>query len=320
VAKIAALFVFFLAITGTAAYLTLTWIIKSEDAVVVPELVGKDVVYVLEILTDLGLNTKVKGSEYNASIPKNHVIIQEPRSGAEIKKGRDVRIILSKGTRTIPMPNLIGLVDRQARLVLEENNLCLGHASHVYYDQADKKGTVISQTPDRDTLIERGHCVNLLISIGQRPRAYKMADLTGLSIDEAVVLIEKSHLQVGRFKFEMHADRSENIIVDQNPKPGYRIFEKTPVHMVVNRKTDPKSNLSLEQVQLSGFFRYHMEPGFIKKHVQIRLDIMGISSELFNAYVKPNEEVWLLIPTTSIATIFLYEDGELVKTQVYNTW
>ena len=78
--------------------------------------------------------------------------------------------------------------------------------------------------------------------------------------------------------------------------------------------------MSLEQVQLSGFFRYHMEPGFIKKHVQIRLDSMGISSELYNAYVKPNEVVWLLIPTTSIATVFLYEDGKLVKTQVYNTW
>ena len=58
---------------GVSAYFTLTLIIKSEDTVIVPELIGKDVVYALEFLTDLELNTKVKGSEYSENIPKNNV-------------------------------------------------------------------------------------------------------------------------------------------------------------------------------------------------------------------------------------------------------
>lgn len=40
-AKISALLIVFLIITGTTAYLTLTFIIKSEDTVVVPDLLGK---------------------------------------------------------------------------------------------------------------------------------------------------------------------------------------------------------------------------------------------------------------------------------------
>ena len=59
VAKISVLLIVFLIITGTTAYLTLTFIIKSEDTVVVPDLLGLDVVFSLEILTDLGLNTKI---------------------------------------------------------------------------------------------------------------------------------------------------------------------------------------------------------------------------------------------------------------------
>ena len=70
VLKIAALFFVFIFIVAGSAYLTLTLIIKSEDTVVVPDLIGKDVVYVLELLTDLGLNTKVEGSEYSAEVPK----------------------------------------------------------------------------------------------------------------------------------------------------------------------------------------------------------------------------------------------------------
>ena len=63
--KIAILLFAFILIVGASAYLTLTMIIKSEDTVIVPDLAGKNVVYTLELLTDLGLNTKVEGSEYS---------------------------------------------------------------------------------------------------------------------------------------------------------------------------------------------------------------------------------------------------------------
>jgi len=49
--KIAALGAAFLLVAGASAYLTLTFIIKSEDTVIVPDLVGKDVVSALELLT-----------------------------------------------------------------------------------------------------------------------------------------------------------------------------------------------------------------------------------------------------------------------------
>ncbi|UCF94094.1 MAG: PASTA domain-containing protein, partial [Desulfobacterales bacterium] len=81
----------FLFTAGASAYITLTLIIKSEDTVIVPDLVGKDVVLALEFLTDLDLNTKVRGSEYSVDMPKNQVIFQDPEPGSEIKKGRDVK-------------------------------------------------------------------------------------------------------------------------------------------------------------------------------------------------------------------------------------
>jgi hypothetical protein len=76
----------FLVVAVICGYLTLTSIIKSEDVVVVPALTGKDAIYALEMLTDLRLNIKVKGSEYHADIPKNYIIFQEPSAGDEIKK------------------------------------------------------------------------------------------------------------------------------------------------------------------------------------------------------------------------------------------
>jgi serine/threonine-protein kinase len=119
----------FIFIVGISAFFVLTLMIKSEDTVIIPKVTGKDVIYALEILSDLGLNTKVKGSEYNDNIPKNHIIFQDPEPGSEIKKGRDVKIILSKGAKEALTPNLKGLTIDQARIILEENELCPGNTA-----------------------------------------------------------------------------------------------------------------------------------------------------------------------------------------------
>ena len=317
-AKISALLIVFLIITGTTAYLTLTFIIKSEDTVVVPDLLGKDVVYSLEVLTDLGLNTKIKGSEYSDDFPKNQVILQEPLPGSEIKKGRDIRILLSKGPKVITMPNVTGLPVRQARLLLEESGLCPGRDAYVHDDELADKDVVIAQDPLHSILVNRGRCVNLLVSMGQRPRAYQMPDLKGLSVDEAVIYIERSHLQVGRFRYEIHQDKPDNVIIGQYPNSGYRVIDKSPVDLMVNRKPGPNPGSGSDQTQRSGFFRYKTDSGFLNRHVQARLDSMGVSSELYNGFMGPDQELWLLVPTNTIATLFLYIDGELVKTQVYN--
>ena len=130
--------VFFLA-AGISAYIALTVIIKSEDTVIVPDLSEKDLVYALKILSDLGLNTKVKGFEYSAAVPKNHIIFQDPDPGSEIKKDRDVRVIISKGAKTILMPNLEGLSIQQARIIIEENDLCFGMLSTTYHSIIKKE-------------------------------------------------------------------------------------------------------------------------------------------------------------------------------------
>ena len=317
--KISIFFVAFLMVTGVSAYLTLTFIIKGEDTVVVPDLLGKDVVYSLEFLTDLGLNTKIGGFEYNQNYPKNHVILQDPGPGAEIKRGRDISILLSKGPKVITMPNVIGLPLRQARLVIDESGLCIANETFVFADELFNKDIVLSQNPNYGNLVERDRCANLLVSRGPRARAYQMVNLKGLSLDEAVVLIERSHLQVGRFSYSYQPGQSDNIIVGQYPKSGYRIMERSPVDLVVNRKPRPHNQAGNDSGVPSGFFQYKLDAGFLKKHIQIRFDSMGVSSELYNRFMSPGEELWLLVPTTSAATLFLYEDGELVKTQVINT-
>lgn len=319
IAKIAGLGLAFAFVAGISAYLTLTLIIKSEDTVIVPDLEGKDVVYALEILTELELNTKVKGSEYTGDIPKNHVVFQEPQPGSEIKKGRDVRIILSKGPKTFAMPHLMGLSIQQTDIILEENDLCRGELSRTYQRQMEKDH-VMAQVPASGTIVSRGACVDLLVSLGRRPAAFKMPDLAGLTLEDALQSIERLNLVIGELKSAYQNDKPRNTIVEQEPVFGHRIVIGSTVRLLINRETQ-KERAGHSAGQATGnLFSYRLDTGFLNRHIRVSLNTAGFTNDLFDDFVKAGEEIWLLIPTDHETTVFLYENDKLIKTQRYGAY
>jgi len=283
--------------------------------VVVPRLVGRDVVEVLQRLTDLGLNTKVKGAEYNPDIPVNYVVYQDPEPGVEIKKDRDVRIIISKGAKTVVVPNLRGIPVSQARILLEENGLCLGgqartHRSGIPRDE------IIAHTPAAGALCHRGSCVNLLISAGVRPTAYKMPRFEGRGFEEAILLIESMNLKLGQTSAVSSPIRPDNVVVEQQPLPGHRVLEGFQVHLSVNRHNGEPGAVFDRRLTGVHLFRYRSENGFLKRRLRIRLNDFGESIDLFDDWVQPGEEIWRLVPKNPGASVFIYEDGELIRSMV----
>jgi len=319
ITKIAGLGLAFILVAGISAYLTLALIIKSEDTVIVPSLEGKDVVYALELLTELELNTKVKGSEYTADIPKNYVVFQEPQPGAEIKKGRDVKIILSKGPKTVSMPNLHDLSLQQANIILEEYGICQGELSRTYNKKVEKDH-IIAQVPSQGTMISRGGCVDLLISMGVQSKAFKMPDLIGLTLEDALQSIEKVNLVIGEIKSSHHKNKPRNIIVKQAPTSGHRVIAASPVSLLINRESKKERPDRPYGQDAASLFSYRLDNGFLKRRIRVSLNSAGFTNDLFDDYVKAGEEIWLLIPRDSEATLFLYENDKLIKTQTYDAY
>ncbi len=317
--KIATLLAAFFIVAGISAFFTLTFLIKSEDSVIIPEFTGKDLVYTLEILSDLGLNINVKGSEYSKEIPKNHIIFQEPEPGAEIKKGRTVKIIISKGEKSILMPKLYGLLRQQARIIVEENDLHMG-AQSSSYSSIIKKDEIISQSPSPGVMVKRGETVNFLVSLGNRPKAYMMPDLTGIILDDAIFLIENYNLLLGEIKPVIQKDKPQNVIVKQIPEFGHRVMEGSVVNIVINRQSDLRKGSQLQGSFGIKLFRYRLEYGFLRKRIRVRISSFGISYEVLNDFLKPGKEIWTLIPRDRDATVFLYKDNDLIQTKVFDAW
>ena len=317
--KIAALFIAFLAITAASAYLALTLIIKSEETVIVPQLVGKEVVYALELLTGLELDIKVKGSEYSSSVPKHHVIFQQPSAGAEIKKGRDVKIILSKGPEAVILRDLTGLPYRQAQVILEDAGLCTGAISSSFHPEADT-GRVIAQYPYAGASIARSRCVNLLVSNGRRPESFIMPRLAGMPLDKAVLLLELEKLYINRVSSEWDKQHRLDVILAQEPFAGARITRHTPIQLVVNRPEDDgglTGGRAIDRVQL---FRYKTGSGYLRRKLRVELGGGEGLNVIFNGYVKPGDEIWLTIPADQQENVFVYENDQLVESANITPW
>jgi beta-lactam-binding protein with PASTA domain/tRNA A-37 threonylcarbamoyl transferase component Bud32 len=104
----------------------------------------------------------------DATVPKDHVISQNPREGTSVAIGTRVDLVVSKGTEpeTVIVPNLIGLTEAQASAVLNDNLLDLGDVTGVPSDEPP--GTIIAQTPEEGEEVPVRTRVDITVSMGSQ--------------------------------------------------------------------------------------------------------------------------------------------------------
>jgi serine/threonine-protein kinase len=317
VLRIALLAGLFMTMAGIGTYLALTVIIKGEDTVIVPDLVGKDVLDGLEILSDLGLNTRVKGTVYSDRVPKNHVIDQDPEAGTAIKRGRDVKIRVSRGPQTIVMPNLAGLSLQQGRILLKENGLCQGTISSMT-DARSAADQIIAQYPSPDATVSRHTCTDLLISRGPASPAFAMTDLSGFTLETAIRRLEKLQLKPGRISIVHNADAPPDTVVDQTPPAGYRVSLGSRVDLTVNQSVTGRAPDRFQNEDQVALFRFSLGNGFLKRRVQVKLSLAQMTITLFDDFLAPGQEIWLSVPKSGNPTVLVYVDGQLAESQMMN--
>ncbi|MFP4194675.1 MAG: PASTA domain-containing protein [Desulfobacterales bacterium] len=306
--------VLFCIIAGLSAFFTMSFVIKSEDTVKVPDLEGKNAVEALEMLTELELNTKVKGSEYSDEISENHIITQNPSPGEMIKKNRDVTLIISKGRESVTVPDLRGEKRDRAEIILEENGLPTGHISRSTSAEFTRD-TVIAQYPEPGKTVTRDNSVNLLISTGPAPESFKMPELAGRFLDEAMLVIDSHRMELEEIKAVHNTEKPENIVTGQAPPAGHMVSKDSEVRLLVNRIPGKSNKKNGENRVL---FTYRIPAGFLKQHVRLEVNMFGTRITLYNKLMEPDRLIWAVIPENAEGAVFLYLNQELVKSEIFD--
>ena len=296
---------FFLAL-GLSAYLTTFLIIKGEPEVEVPDLSGQGAVSALKTLSDIGLNLRVLAMDFSNTVPKDHIISQDPPAGTRIKQKRAVKVVLSKGSATVPLPDLRGLSLDQAASILEQSHLKKGLVSYTYGLEPDQgRNRIISQSPEPMVPVHPGSEVNFLVSLGPRPVLLVMPDLTGQPYTLALFYLERSGLTLGRLETEVRPGWPVETVVLQDPGPGGPVAEGALVRLTVSRDED----LELSEYRLQ-LIEYDVPLGLLRRQIRIRAAVGDYLLDVHDKWHEPGERVRVLALVRGLSRVQIFDDGE----------
>jgi serine/threonine-protein kinase len=295
--------VIFLVALVCSLYLTSKWIVQSEEEVLVPDLVGHDTVYALDLLTSLGLNVKVGGFMWSESVPKNFIASQKPNSGTWLKQDRDVKVIISRGSKRVRVPKLVGTKLREAKLVLAQNGLQLGGICRIPASQYPR-GTIIAQKPEFLQEIERGQSVDFLISNGSKSVAVAMPELRQRSVGQALKILEGLGLLPSEVKEVHQPEQPLNTVVGQRPLAGYRVDSDSSIVLTINRLPQPKG----QEAKL-WWITYQLAAGYFKKEITLSQNQDGENMDLYRRIHRPGDQLDWLIWVRSPDEVSILVDG-----------
>lgn len=204
----------FVALFGVSALMAF-YLVGSRLTVEMPELAGRDIKEVRLILSDMAINMKVTGEEYDRSVPAGHVISQSIKPGENVKAETSVELVLSKGAEVRLSPSVIGSTLDEANSVFKEKGLELGKVIYVHSTSVGK-GVVIAQKPDPDEWT--GEPIKIVASAGPYDVIYYSPYLIGMQKRDALMLASDLGLSVVIRELD-----ESNVISRQAPEPGAEI-------------------------------------------------------------------------------------------------
>ena len=287
----------------SSLYLTSKWIIQREPEVTVPNLVGHDTGYALDLLTALGLNVKVSGFEWSDTVPKNFIAFQDPPSGTVLKRDRDVKVVLSRGSRTVRVPRLVEMTLRETELVLAQNGLERGDICRVPSSRY-QRDSVIAHSPPPLQEVERGRAVHLLVSDGPEPLTVAMPDVRLLPPARAVEAVQRLELGRPAIQDVYRPGEPQDVVLGQIPLPGYVVQRDQPIRLSVNRMPRPKE-LPARFLTIT----YVVPEGFLKREVSLYQQVNGKSILIARSLHFPGERLQWLVWARSPDEVTIHLDG-----------
>lgn len=192
----------------------------------VPEVTGRSEVEAERALAVEGLKLSKISEQWSPDVPRGFVISQDPEAGGVVKRGRRISVIVSLGAQGTSVPLLEGSSARQAQLLLEGAGLRSGRVAKVYTEDTGKD-LVVASDPPGETLVEQGTVVNLLVSLGPRPRSFLLPDLSGRDADDVARSFRDEGFPV--VVREGGPKQKAGLISAQEPSPGHRVSPRDSI-------------------------------------------------------------------------------------------
>lgn len=199
----------------------------DENQVIVPDLLGLTEKEATDKLKEMELGIRVEEG-YSEDKDTGKVIRQSIDEGELINKHETIVVTISKGSKIVDMPKIVGLKQDEAEKLLVENGLKHDGYEYVETDDEELIGTVVSTDPEEGTQLKSGDKVKVVLYIGKNVKNVKIPDFTEKSLEDAIK--EAKELGFKEENIELTYDYSDTIEKDYVMSVnGVKIGDMVPV-------------------------------------------------------------------------------------------
>jgi len=177
----------------------------------------------------------VNMGEHYSEVKKGEIYSQLPISSKHIKKGRPIKIWISKGMDTVILPDLKGKNMQDARAILSDLGIKVDRISHTMEGYMNNK--VIGTDPSEGSSISRGSSVSLLINVS-KIRSVRMPDILGFTLEEGGNILRQKKLVIGDIKKVYRTDFPENTIIDISYPAGKDVLAGSVINITVTSQSE----------------------------------------------------------------------------------
>ena len=165
---------------------TVTVIISSGSGEIdVPDVRGLDETSAINKIQDYGFKYS-RDYQNSDTVANGKVISQSPEPGSSAKEGDTISIVVSQGKAAVPVPDVRGKKEQDAKSELEAAGLTVTSVTTDYSDTV-AEGKVISQSIAPGKYVDAGSDITLVISEGPKTVYYKFSATIQLPDDSEEV-------------------------------------------------------------------------------------------------------------------------------------
>ncbi len=221
----------------------------------VPQLVGNKYETVRTTEAYQGVFTiEVVSTEFNKDYEKGVIYDQNPKAGRTVKSGTKIKVKVSGGQKMVTLPSYISQEENEVYAKLKELGLHY-ETVEVYHDDVPA-GYVVITEPGKGGQVAEGDTVIVKVSKGAENKMIDAPDLTGLSLEDAKLVLEANKLQLGTVSHEP-SDKPEDVVISQDPLEGEEIQQGGKVNLVVSYgdRELPSVTLSVKLPRIEGLVK-----------------------------------------------------------------
>ncbi len=225
--------------------------VKTGDTINLVISLGKEIIKVPDCqyksesaakatLNNLGLKVSTT-YQINDSVSVGLVISQSPAANTTLKPGDTVKLVISKGSDLVTVPNVVGMTEANATSKLSG----LGLNVSVEYENSDTaaSGTVIKQNASTNSKMQKGSDITIIVSRGTQKAT--VPNVIGQAESSAVSILQNIGLNVS----VIHAYNdtvSNGHVISQSPSVDTTLEKGSTVTISVSKGANSFKSISIK--------------------------------------------------------------------------